>query len=79
MHGNFEFEALNFNFKNTEISENNSFLLLALIYQGLTDVITELVQFGMNVDSEDEISQTPIIYGIAFGKDRNAKESKTWI
>lgn len=55
----------NYNCRSTEFGLN--FLHVAAMH-GLTDIITELVQFGTDIDSKDQISQTPIIYGIAFGK-----------
>lgn len=44
-----------------------SFLHVAAMHN-LTATITELVKFGSDVDSVDRIEQTPIVYGIGFGK-----------
>lgn len=49
-----------------------SFLHVAAMHD-LTDIMNELVQFGADVDSEDNAGQSPIVYGILFSKYKNGK------
>lgn len=60
------------NCRSTDFGLN--FLHVAAMYD-LTDIMSELVGFGTNVDSVDDINQTPIFYGIAYSKYKIGKRN----